>query len=91
MENKQTAVDWLKKKCQDSLDREPEDANEKEIGYSMALKHIITLIDLEAKQMEKEQMFEFAEQVLKNTECSFTGLPFMTTGYDNIYEETYGK
>ncbi len=44
-----------------------------------------------AKQMEKEQMFEFAEQVLKNTECSFTGLPFMTTGYDNIYEETYGK
>ncbi len=45
----------------------------------------------QAKQMEKEQMFEFAEQVLKNTECSFTGLPFMTTGYDNIYEETYGK
>jgi hypothetical protein len=44
----------------------------------------------QAKQIEKEQMFEFAEQVLLNTECSFTGLPFMTTGYDNIYEETYG-
>jgi hypothetical protein len=41
MENKQTAVEWLKKKCENSLDREPEDPNEKEIGYSMALKHII--------------------------------------------------
>jgi hypothetical protein len=79
MENKQTAVEKL-----------------------TAMQHLINWIDsdctpmdcvMKAKellQMEKEQMFEFAEQVLLNTECSFRGLPFMTTGYDNIYNETYG-
>jgi hypothetical protein len=61
MKNKQTAVEWLKKKCENSLDREPDDPSEKEIGYSMALKHIITLIDTEAIQMEKEQTGNWIE------------------------------
>jgi hypothetical protein len=75
-ENNQTAVEWLIQELGEYFPHE--------IGG-------IHLMVEKAKQMEKEQMFEFAEQVLKNTECSFTGLPFMTTGYDNIYEETYGK
>jgi hypothetical protein len=76
MENKQTAVEWL--------------INQYFGGIENVTPNFRNHIE-QAKQMEKEQMFEFAEQVLKNTECSFTGLPFMTTGYDNIYEETYGK
>ncbi len=86
MENKQTAVDFLKDKfimIQWLLVRD-------EISRKQADIFLNEWSD-KAKEVEKEQMFEFAEQVLKNTECSFTGLPFMTTGYDNIYEETYGK
>jgi hypothetical protein len=86
MENKLTAVDFLKDKfimIQWLLVRD-------EISRKQADEFLNEWYD-KAKEIEKEQMFEFAEQVLKNTECSFTGLPFMTTGYDNIYEETYGK
>jgi hypothetical protein len=86
MENKLTAVDFLKDKfimIQWLLVRD-------EISRKQADEFLNEWYD-KAKGIEKEQMFEFAEQVLKNTECSFTGLPFMTTGYDNIYEETYGK
>lgn len=56
METKQTAVDWLKAKCEDSLNREPNNPSEKEKGYSIALKHFIALIDNEVKSMEKEQI-----------------------------------
>jgi hypothetical protein len=86
METKLTAVDFLKDKfimIQWLLVRD-------EISRKQADEFLNEWYD-KAKEIEKEQMFEFAEQVLKNTECSFTGLPFMTTGYDNIYEETYGK
>lgn len=86
MENKLTAVDFLKDKfimIQWLLVRD-------EISRKQADEFLNEWYD-KAKEIEKEQMFEFAEQVLLNTECSFTGLPFMTTGYDNIYEETYGK
>jgi hypothetical protein len=86
MENKLTAVDFLKDKfimIQWLLVRD-------EISRKQADEFLNDWYD-KAKEIEKEQIFEFAEQVLKNTECSFTGLPFMTTGYDNIYEETYGK
>jgi len=86
MENKLTAVDFLKDKfimIQWLLVRD-------EISRKQADEFLNEWYD-KAKEIEKEQMFEFAEQVLKNTECSFTGLPFMTTGYDNIYNETYGK
>ena len=81
METKQTAVYWL------------EDELAKNLKHIILKQDNILMESLfqQAKEMEKEQMFEFAEQVLKNTECSFTGLPFMTTGYDNIYEETYGN
>ena len=58
METKQTAVEWLKKKCEDSLNKEPDDPSEREIGYSIALKHFITLIENKAKAMELEQIEE---------------------------------
>ena len=92
MKNKQTAMyDFLVhiRKMKNQLMSDYQNGN--------ASYYMVRIFDtLEAQafsrlEMEKEQMFEFAERVLKNTECSFTGLPFMTTGYDNIYEETYGK
>ena len=55
MENKQTAVDWLISKCNDSLNREPIDPTQQEIGYSKALSHIIILLE-EAKAMERQQI-----------------------------------
>jgi hypothetical protein len=75
MENKQTAVEWLIQRI---------------VGHTTLPIETINELILKSISMEKEQMFEFAEQVLLNTECSFTGLPFMTIGYDNIYEEIYG-
>lgn len=79
METKQTAAEWLESKL-----------NSVKPADFCSIETIKDWVK-QAKQMEREQMFEFAEQVLLNTECSFTGLPFMTTGYDNIYNETYGK
>ncbi len=86
MENKQTAVEWF---AQEAILLHFNHAT-KTLPIKVFEVAYMQLIN-KAKEMEKEQMFEFAEQVLKNTECSFTELPFMTTGYDNIYEETYGK
>jgi hypothetical protein len=89
METKQTAVDWLKKKCQDSLDREPDDANEKEIGYSMALNHIITLIDLEAKQMEKDQTLDLMSNACMFFAASFHDHDLKTMTYEEVYNKYY--
>lgn len=55
MENTQTAVDWLIYKCNDSINKEPDNPTEKEIGYSKALFHIVILLE-QAKEMEKEQI-----------------------------------
>lgn len=53
-QRKQTAVEWLTKRCNDSLDKEPDNPTQQEIGYSKALVHFIILLE-EAKQMEKEE------------------------------------
>ena len=52
MENKQTAIEWLISKCKNSLDKEPLNATEQEIGYSKALNHMLLLLE-EAKQIEQ--------------------------------------
>ncbi len=52
MENKQTAIEYLISKCKNSLDKEPLNATEQEIGYSKALNHMILLLE-EAKQIEQ--------------------------------------
>ncbi len=52
MENKQTPIEYLISKCKNSLDKEPLDATEQEIGYSKALNHMILLLE-EAKQIEQ--------------------------------------
>ncbi len=52
MENKQTAIEYLISKCKNSLDKEPLDATEQEIGYSKALNHMLLLLE-EAKQIEQ--------------------------------------
>lgn len=55
MTKKQTAIQSLIKRCNDSLDKEPINPTQQEIGYSKALLHIIILLE-EAKEMEKEQI-----------------------------------
>ena len=85
MENKETAIEWVKNKCEDSLAKEPFDASEREKGYSIALKHIVTLIKEQAKQMEKEQIIN----------AFYAGIGYdkliddCDTIFNNYYKETY--
>jgi hypothetical protein len=44
-ENNETNLSKLKKNCQRSIDNEPKDATEKEKGYTIALQHVIKIID----------------------------------------------
>lgn len=43
-----------------------------------------------AKQLEKENMIEFAKKVLDNSDCSFTGMVVANKPIEEIYNETYG-
>jgi len=86
MENKQTAVEWLKKKCEDSLNKEPDNPSEREIGYSIALKHFITLIENKAKQVEKEQITD-AHLIGLITSMEMEA----TKQAEQYYNENYGK
>jgi hypothetical protein len=80
MRNKQTAVEWLESvlesQCMIKIF-----AFEDEIYFRKLLN--------QAKQMEKEQMIEFAYKVLQNAECSFSGIPYLEKDIDDIYNETY--
>lgn len=82
MANKGTVLDRLLSKCKDSLNREPIDATQQEIGYSKALNHIIVLLE-EFKQMEKEQIIDaFIDGEHQQ------GFELEAEQY---YNETYGK
>ena len=49
-------------------------------------------LDIEqAKAMEKEQTIEFANKVLYNAECSFTGRAYLEKDINEFYKETYEK
>lgn len=87
METKQSAVEWLISKCNDSLNREPIDPTHQEIGYSKALSHIIILLE-EAKAMEKQQIID--ARVDGDENHTFNSM--MREEYANdYYKETYGK
>jgi hypothetical protein len=47
------SIQQLKEECVNSLNKEPKDATEREIGYSQALRHIIKLIDEKYSQMHE--------------------------------------
>jgi len=78
MENKQTAVEWLIERLEinNSVSRQGEFWN---------------LLKNQAKQMEKEQKLDFANKVLNESECSFTGIVHLNKDLVDIYNETYGK
>lgn len=49
-------------------------------------------LDIEqAKAMEKEQTIEFANKVLYNAECSFTGRAYLEKDINELYKEEYEK
>ena len=82
METKQTAVDFLLKQISARIDIIKPNAIEVALLQDVYYK---------AKAMEKEQMIEFADEVLYNAECSFTGSAYLEKDINEIYNETYGK
>jgi len=79
-----TSLDLLRNDCVNSLNREPEDATEKELGYSVAMRHIIKLIDDKYSQMHKHEIVE----AFKHGElpCLFVNL-----NAEEYYQETFKK
>jgi hypothetical protein len=75
MKTKKTAVDFAMEQLEKLIPS----------GNQMA----IFAIKIQAKQMEKEQKIEFANKVLENAECSFTGMAYLEKDIDDIYNETY--
>jgi hypothetical protein len=75
MANKKTAVDFAIEQLEKLIPN----------GNQMAIFAIIK----QAKQMQKEQKIEFANKVLQNAECSFTGMAYLEKDIDDIYNETY--
>jgi hypothetical protein len=85
MTKKQTAIESLIKRCNDSLDKEPDEPTQQEIGYSKALVHFIILLE-EAKEMEKEQIIKaYANGVVNEISI------YSTITGEEYYNETYGK
>ena len=76
MENKQTAVRWL----EENLIGNPH--------FESDFIHNRNTFK-QAKAMEKEQMIKFADKVLDNAECSFTGTPYLEKDINEIYKDTY--
>ena len=59
-------IQELKQRCIDSLNAEPKDPSEREIGYSIAMRHIIELL----AQLPKQEISD--EEILKAAmECRF--------------------
>jgi hypothetical protein len=80
MEKKQTAVQWV-------MDKMLQNENSIFIGG-----RYLTLYEIRerAKVRERAQMIEFANKVLYNAECSFTGRAYLEKDIDEIYNEIYG-
>ncbi len=76
-ETKQTAVEWLIEHFQ-KLQRE---------GEKMSWQQVIDISKL-AKEMEKEQMIDFAQEVFRNRYNQIT--QSLGNIADDIYNETYG-
>ena len=78
MENRITAVGWIVNKLM------------KESTGFISLDALTSYTE-QALEIEKEQMIEFANKVLYNAECSFTGKAYLEKDIEEIYNETYGK
>jgi hypothetical protein len=61
----QTSLTILRSICQNSIDNEPKDATEKEQGYTIAMQHIIRLIDDTYLNLEKKQIITALEEGIK--------------------------
>lgn len=77
METKQTAVEWLYERLERMIPRTA--------LYNIDKKDYFE----KAKAMEKEQIIEFANKVIYNAECSFTGMAYLEKDINEIYNETY--
>jgi arsenate reductase-like glutaredoxin family protein len=74
--NKTTSIEILKNECINSINKEPKDASEKEIGYTLALKHVVQFI-------EKMPSDKIVQQVIdKFNQRSETGIKKYGTTLD---------
>ena len=81
MENKQTAVEWLENKLSKLYDTQFKTFEE--------FRSKEAILWQQAKAIEKEQMIKFADKVIYNAECSFTGTAYLEKDINEIYNETY--
>ena len=86
LKNKQTALEWAEAKLSDlnsavvNGEIAPEEYHEIRVN-----------IWKKAKEIEKDQTIEFANKVLYNAECSFTGRAFLEKDINELYNEKYNK
>jgi hypothetical protein len=86
METKQTAIEWV----EDELSNLNNLISNTRMTFEEYHKIRIE-IWVKAKQMEKEQKLDFANKVLNESECSWTGIVYLNKDLVDIYNETYGK
>jgi len=91
MKKKQTAIDSLIKRCNDSLDKEPINPTQQKIVYSKALCHIIILLE-EAKEMEEKQIKDaFVEcwksNIPEGIECKLSAKEYYYKTYGNANDK----
>jgi hypothetical protein len=55
---KPTAIKILYTKCELSLNKEPKDPTEREIGYSICLEHMIRIMNDELFDLERDQIVD---------------------------------
>lgn len=79
MSAKQTAIEWLMQNI--------------DINFNPKTNTISMKTDIweKAIAMEKEQIIDFANKVLYNAECSFTGRAYLEKDINEFYKETYEK
>jgi hypothetical protein len=79
----QTAVDSIIEFCQKQMD------NDSSIHKGVYLS-IIKFCEVQAKEMEKERMIDFANNCIKQIEVSDTCELLMVESPKDLYEQTYG-
>ncbi len=83
---KQTAVEIISKGLFDIL-QEAEDNNILEVG-TQNFKRYIEMFEKSAKEMEKQQVIDFANDLLAQNDTNYIAMPDLAEQY---YNETFNK
>lgn len=86
MSNKQTALQWFEEQSWD-LHYQFRKGKISSDQFGSKYQQILT----KALAIEKEQNIEFANKVLYNAECSFSGIAYLEKDINELYNEKYNK